>query len=182
LATDSRPARASNARTVSKEPNLLIIRTASVVLFGSTTGGPALEGIGSVAQGLAFRIWRQTLRIPITAACAIFVLLLMSIAPAPARPLHVLTSTPAAEAIIRGGHAQYAVRFDGPVDHAQARLEILRDGQVVQRLNPLLDSAADVLFASAPAPEPGHYTLHWVVKSVPDEDVSDGTIPFSVAH
>ncbi len=37
---------------------------------------------------------------------------------------------------MHGGHAQYVVRFDGPVDHAQARLEILRDGQVVQRLKP----------------------------------------------
>ncbi len=81
---------------------------------------------------------------------------------------------------MHGGHAQYVVRFDGPVDHAQARLEILRDGQVVQRLNPLLDSAADVLFASAPTPGPGHYVLHWIVKSVPGDDISDGSIPFSV--
>jgi hypothetical protein len=121
-------------------------------------------------------------RIHITTGCAIPVLLLMSTAPAPARPMHVVGSTPAPDAVMRGGHAQYAVRFDGPVDHAQARLEILHDGQVVQRLNPLLDSAADVLFASAPAPGPGQYVLHWVVKSVPDKDTSDGSIPFSVGQ
>ena len=86
---------------------------------------------------------------------AMLVLLMMSITSASARPMHVLASTPAAEAIMHGRNAQYVVRFDGPVDHEQSRLEILRDGHVVERLNPVLDSAADVLFASAPAPEPG---------------------------
>jgi methionine-rich copper-binding protein CopC len=114
--------------------------------------------------------------------CAILVLLLMFTTPAPARPMHVLSSTPEAEAIMHGRNAQYVVRFDGPVDHAQSRLEILHDGHVVQRLDPLLDSAADVLFASAPAPEPGSYVLHWVVKSAPDEEDSDGLIAFSVVQ
>ena len=71
---------------------------------------------------------------------------------------------------------------DGPVDHAQSRLEILREGHVVQRLDPLLDSAPDVLFASAPAPEPGRYVFHWIAKSVPDEENSTGMIPFSVTR
>jgi methionine-rich copper-binding protein CopC len=118
----------------------------------------------------------------LTSGCAILVLLLMFTTPAPARPMHVLSSTPEAETIIHGRNAQYAVRFDGPVDHAQSRLVILHEGHVVQVLRPLLDSAADVLFASAPAPEPGRYVLHWVVKSVPDQDASDGMIPFSVAQ
>ena len=118
----------------------------------------------------------------LTSGCAILVLLLMSTTPAPARPMHVLSSTPEAEAIMQGRNAQYVVRFDGPVDHAQSRLEILRDGHVVQRLDPLLDSAADVLFASAPAPEPGRYMLHWIVKSVRDEEASEGMIAFSVSQ
>ncbi len=121
------------------------------------------------------------MRTYLASACATFVLLLMSTEAAPARPMHVLASTPAAEAIMHGANAQYVVRFDGPIDHAQSRLEILRDGHVVARLDPLLDSAADVLFASAPAPEPGHYVLHWTVKSIPDQDDSDGMIPFTVA-
>jgi methionine-rich copper-binding protein CopC len=117
----------------------------------------------------------------LTSGGAILALLLLSTTAAPARPMHVLASTPAAEAIIHGGNAQYVVRFDGPVDHRQSRLEILRDGQVLQRLDARLDSAADVLFASAPAPAPGHYVLHWVVKPGLDEDMSDGNIPFTVA-
>jgi methionine-rich copper-binding protein CopC len=107
-------------------------------------------------------------------------LLLAFTTAAGARPMHVLASTPTAEAVMRGSNAQYVIHFDGPVDHAQSQLEILRDGRVVQRLAPLLDSAVDVLFASARAPEPGHYVLHWSVKSIPDEDVSEGMIPFSV--
>ena len=127
-------------------------------------------------------LWRGMLRKPITSSCAILVLLLMSTTSAPARPMHVLASTPSAETIMHGRNAQYVVRFDGPVDHVQSRLEILRDGHVVQRLTPLLDSAADVLFASAPAPEPGRYVLHWIAKSAPDEEDSEGMIPFSVAQ
>ena len=127
-------------------------------------------------------MWRGTLRTAIRSACAIFSLLLMPTSFALARPMLVLASTPAAEAIMHGANVQYVVRFDGPVDHAQSRLEILRDGQVVKRLNPLLDSAADVLFASTSAPGPGHYVLHWMVKSMPDGDASDGMIPFSVAR
>jgi methionine-rich copper-binding protein CopC len=97
-----------------------------------------------------------------------------------ARPMHVLNSTPDAQAVMHGRNMQYIVRFDGPVDHAQSRLEIVHNGHVVQALHSLLDSAADVLFASASAPEPGDYVLHWSARSI-DGDGFDGMIPFSVA-
>jgi methionine-rich copper-binding protein CopC len=112
----------------------------------------------------------------------IAVLLLISTGAASARPMHVMASTPAAQAIMSGGNAQYVVRFDGPIDHAHSTLEILRDGQVLERLRARLDSAPDVLFASAPALQPGNYALHWTVRSMPDQDDSDGMIPFSVAR
>ena len=83
---------------------------------------------------------------------------------------------------MRGDHAEFVVRFDGPIDHARSRIEILRDGHLAESLHPLLDSAPDVLFASSRLPAPGQYVLHWVVKSVPDQDVSDGMIPFSIAR
>jgi methionine-rich copper-binding protein CopC len=97
-----------------------------------------------------------------------------------ARPLHVRQSTPAAEAIISGRHAEYVIRFDGPVDHAASRMQITMDGRVIQSLTPRLDSAVDVLFASGMAPAQGKYMLHWEARS-PDGDVSSGDIPFSVA-
>src|SRR5690349_7587540 len=94
--------------------------------------------------------------------------------------LHVSDSMPAADAILHGRHAEYVIRFDGPVDHLSSRMEITQAGQIVQRLTPLGDSAVDVLFASSEAPPPGRYLLHWQVKSVADGTVSDGSIPFSV--
>jgi methionine-rich copper-binding protein CopC len=120
------------------------------------------------------------LRTGLTLTCATFALLLISTTDAPARQMHVEASTPLAEAIMQGRNEQFAVRFDGPVNHARSHLEILRDGQVVRQLHPLLDSAPDVLFASAPAPQPGHYVLRWSAYSLPDGEMTEGTIPFTV--
>jgi methionine-rich copper-binding protein CopC len=97
-----------------------------------------------------------------------------------ARQLHVRESQPAAEAVIHGRHAQYVIYFDGPVDHAASRLQITQAGRLVQTLNPLLDSAVDVLFASGESPPGGRYSLHWEAQST-EGDVSVGDIPFSVA-
>jgi hypothetical protein len=180
--TDGQPARPLSAQAASRATDLLFVQTASDMTCHTTGGGLALDGVGPVARGFTLRLWRRTLQSHLTAGCAILVLLLMSTEAAPARPMHVLASTPAAETIMRGDHAEYVVRFDGPVDHAQSRIDILRDGHLVESLHPRLDSAPDVLFASSPMPAPGRYELHWIVKSVPDEDASDGMIAFSVAR
>ena len=116
------------------------------------------------------------------ATCSVLVLNLVSSGVATARLMHVLSSTPAAEAIMHGRNMQYVVRFDGPVDHVRSRLEIVRDGRLIEVLHPLLDSAPDVLFASSPAPEVCHYLLNWSVRSMRDGDSSEGMIPFSVAE
>jgi methionine-rich copper-binding protein CopC len=110
------------------------------------------------------------------------VLLFVVCGPADARPLHVRDSTPAAETIVDGRNAQYVVRFDGWVDHATSRMDITENGKVVEPLVPTLDSEADVLAASASELAPGQYQLHWHAKSIPDEDFSDGFIPFTVAR
>ncbi|MBS0638838.1 MAG: hypothetical protein JSS43_03135, partial [Proteobacteria bacterium] len=44
---------------------------------------------------------------------------------AAARPVQMMESRPAAQAILQGDHAEYVVRFDGPVNHYVSRLEIL---------------------------------------------------------
>ena len=96
-----------------------------------------------------------------------------------AKARHVLFSLPAADAIIHGHHAEYVVRFDGPVDHRSAVLTIMQAGNVVQSLRPLLDSAPDVLFVGQEAPAPGEYKLHWEVRSDDGESTS-GEIPFRI--
>jgi methionine-rich copper-binding protein CopC len=108
--------------------------------------------------------------------------LILGFGDAEARPRHVRSSVPAAEAIIKGPHAEYAIRFDGPVDHMASHMEIVQSGRVVQSLTPLADSAPEVLFASGEAPAPGHYILRWWVRSPEDGDVTSGEIPFSVAR
>jgi methionine-rich copper-binding protein CopC len=116
-------------------------------------------------------------------ACALwtsFVVLALWPCVASARPMHVRDSQPAANAIIQGRHAEYVIRFDGPVDHAASRLQITQSGRVIQALVPRLDSAVDVLFADGVAPPAGNYLLHWETRSM-DGDVSNGDIPFSVA-
>lgn len=100
-------------------------------------------------------------------------------APAEARSLQVRESYPVAETIVSGNSVQYVVRFDGSVDHAASRLEIRSDGKVVISLVPTVDSEPPVLAATAPRLAPGDYQLYWHAKSVPDGDVSEGSIRFS---
>jgi methionine-rich copper-binding protein CopC len=98
---------------------------------------------------------------------------------ASANPLHVRESRPVANAIIQGRHAEYVIRFDGPVDHTASRMRIMQSGQVIQMLTPRADSAVDVLFADGAAPPPGTYVLHWEASSI-DGETTTGDIPFNV--
>jgi len=89
------------------------------------------------------------------------VLILVSIEAASARPMRLLAPTPAAEGSMLGADSQYTARFDGPIDHAQSHPEIRCDGQVVERLHPLPESAIDMLVClGVPTLPPGHYVLH----------------------
>jgi methionine-rich copper-binding protein CopC len=120
--------------------------------------------------------WRHWRRM-----CCVVAAVLLSPAVAGAHSLHVRESTPAAETIITGRHAEYVIRFDGLVDHRASQMEIMQSGRVVQTLVPLGDSAPDVLFASGEAPRPGKYVLRWRAISADDGVASNGAIPFSVA-
>jgi methionine-rich copper-binding protein CopC len=106
--------------------------------------------------------------------------LLLGLHGALARPMHMIESYPAADAVVDGLNAQYFVRFDGPVDHRGARLLITRDGHTVETLNALLDSAPEVLFASAPRLPAGAYELHWKARSMPDGELTEGSLRFTV--
>jgi methionine-rich copper-binding protein CopC len=95
--------------------------------------------------------------------------------------VHVMDSTPAASAVIDGRTSAFFVRFDRPVDHIRSTIDITQDGKQIERLQPRLDSAPEVLFARAPTLRPGKYSLHWAVVTVGGKETIQGDIPFSVA-
>ena len=100
--------------------------------------------------------------------------------PAWAEDVRVMQSTPAASAVIGGRSSEFLVRFDRPVDHVHSTLAITRDGKLVERLQPRLNSAPEVLFARAPTLPAGDYKLHWSVRTMTGADATQGDIPFTV--
>ena len=111
-------------------------------------------------------------------------MLLLALAVAPianADELKVLETGPAANAVLDGVSDGFFVRFDRPVDHVNSRLLIKRGSEVVETLQPRLQSNPNVLFARASTLPPGKYTLHWVVKTLPaDAKIEQGDVPFSI--
>src|SRR5258707_14909424 len=100
--------------------------------------------------------------------------------PARAEDLRIMESAPAASAVIAPRSSEFFVRFDRPVDHVHSTLAIMRDGKLVERLTPRLESAPEVLFARAPTLPAGDYTLHWAVRTMTKVDLIQGDIPFTV--
>ena len=94
--------------------------------------------------------------------------------------VRVMDSQPQASAVIGEPSSAFFVRFDRPIDHIQSRLSIHRDGQLVERLEPRLQTEPNVLFARAPTLPPGAYTMHWVVRTLEGARVEEGSIPFTV--
>jgi methionine-rich copper-binding protein CopC len=95
--------------------------------------------------------------------------------------VHVVDSAPKAHAQIGSRSSEFFVRFDRPVDHIKSTLVIKQGDKVIERLHPRLESAPEVLFASAPTLPPGNYMLHWAVITVQGTKAIEGDIPFSVS-
>jgi methionine-rich copper-binding protein CopC len=108
--------------------------------------------------------------------------MVMACALAEARPLHVRSSIPAGETIVDSRNTQYVLQFDGQIDHRTSSMEVISNGKVVEALVSLRGSEPTTLVASAPTLPPGRYQLHWRATSVPDGDVSEGFIAFTVAR
>ena len=101
-------------------------------------------------------------------------------ASAAAQGVSVLDSAPKAKAVIGEPSSEFFVRFDRPIDHIHSRLSIWRDGQLVEYLQPRLQSSPDVLFARAPTLPPGQYMLRWTVRTMEGVKVIEGDIPFTI--
>jgi hypothetical protein len=95
--------------------------------------------------------------------------------------VHVLDSTPKANAQIGRKSSDFFVRFDRPVDHVKSTLVITQGDHVVERLHPRLESAPEVLFAAAPTLPAGAYKLHWAVITLQGTEAVQGDIPFKVS-
>jgi len=106
--------------------------------------------------------------------------LLGAVPGASAQDVRVMDSAPKASAMIEGRSSEFYVRFDRPVDHIHSQLAITRNGQLVEKLAPRLESAPNVLFARAPTLAAGDYNLNWRVKTMTGVDVIQGDIPFTV--
>jgi methionine-rich copper-binding protein CopC len=107
-------------------------------------------------------------------------LLLFALTGVLAETLQVVKSNPASGAVISSDSNQFEILFNGQIDTRHSTLAITRDGQVVETLHPSLDAAVGVLFARGPRLQPGSYKLHWMVKSLSGNDVTEGDIPFTV--
>lgn len=97
-----------------------------------------------------------------------------------AQGMQVVETGPANGATIDVQSEGFYVRFDRPVDHVRSTLTLRRGAEIVQTLHPRLKAAPDVLFARAPALEPGDYTLSWTVNALDGKEVVQGQIAFSV--
>jgi len=101
-------------------------------------------------------------------------------APASAQDVQVMDSAPKAQAVIGEPSSSFFVRFDRPIDHIHSNLSIWRDSQLVERLQPRLQTEPNVLFARAPTLAPGEYLLRWTVRTMEGVKVIQGDIPFTV--
>jgi methionine-rich copper-binding protein CopC len=122
---------------------------------------------------------KETVRQHVERAAIGLALLLLSPLAAWSRPMQMMDTFPAAQAVVDGNNEKYVIRFDGPVDHRTSRMWLTQSHRAFRTLTPLLDSAPTVLFASGSRLPPGSYQLHWSVRSMPDGELADGSIQFT---
>lgn len=99
---------------------------------------------------------------------------------AAAQDVQVMDSAPKAKAVIGEPGSSFYVRFDRPIDHIHSSLSIWRGSELVEHLQPRLQSSPDVLFARAPTLPPGEYFLRWTVRTMEGVKVIQGDIPFTI--
>ena len=90
----------------------------------------------------------------------------------------VVDSYPKVNQIMDGEATSFVLRFDGPIDHASARLTLMTPAGP-RRLKARLGSQPSTLFAAVGKLPAGTYSLAWRAKAR-DGEISAGSIPFSV--
>jgi methionine-rich copper-binding protein CopC len=95
-----------------------------------------------------------------------------------ADPMVLVESYPVVNQIMDGSATTFALRFDGPVDHAGARLTLVTPTGS-RTLHARLSSQPNTLFVAVGKLASGAYKLTWTVRA-PDGHLSKGDIPFRV--
>src|SRR5207302_10537453 len=106
---------------------------------------------------------------------------LAALSSARADELKVLETGPAANAELEGVSDGFFVRFDRPVDHINSRLLIKRGSEVVETLQPRLQSNPNVLFARAATLPRRKYALPCMAKTLTYAKIEHGDGPYSIA-
>ncbi|MCW2242446.1 copper resistance protein CopC [Azospirillum canadense] len=84
-----------------------------------------------------------------------------------------------ATAVAAGPARSFSVRFEEPVNHAQARVELVTP-ESTRVLQPRLNSAPNTLFVAMGVLPAGRYQLQWAVRTASGA-VERGGLPFTVA-
>jgi methionine-rich copper-binding protein CopC len=118
-------------------------------------------------------------RVLSSVAAAVMVLAGVWVPPCWARPMTVVDSFPMINQIMTGSATSFAIRFDGPIDHAGSRLTLVTP-KGTRSLRARLDSQPNTLFSAVGALPVGSYELRWEARAM-DGEVTKGTIPFKVS-
>ena len=92
----------------------------------------------------------------------------------------VLSSEPAANAVVHGATAEVRVRFNSRIDRERSRLLLVRADGSATALELKDTPSPDTLVATLAGLTAGAYRLRWQVLAV-DGHITRGDIPFTVA-
>lgn len=91
----------------------------------------------------------------------------------------IVSSAPAAGAIVSGDAVAIRLHFNSRIDHARSKLTLFAPNGVTQAVTPAADAPVDELNADATHLSSGAWHLRWQVLSV-DGHITRGDIPFNV--
>ena len=92
----------------------------------------------------------------------------------------VVSSVPAAGAVVHDKSARVMVRFNSRIDPVRSRLLLVRPDGSSTALELTDPQSRDTLTATISELTPGAYRLHWQVLAI-DGHITRGDIPFTVA-
>jgi copper resistance protein C len=125
--------------------------------------------IARLSQAMQMR----RISVGVLAACALLLLPRLALAHA-----HLLSSTPAANATVRGPEVVFELRYNSRVDAHHSVLTLVRPDGHTEALAMDSQNAESNLNAHATL-QPGSYTLRWQALST-DGHITRGEIPFTV--